>query len=87
LNNTPPCYLYLFDTESTLFGFYEFHIHKPNNKDSEVNFHKFLASLSNDIFKNCVYEAMKKNAYTNDYKFYMHISSKNLLEKKVDKMY
>jgi len=82
LNNTPPCYLYLFNAEGKLFGHYEFHIHKPNNqKEAEGGFDNFVSSLSEDMIKNCVYETMKKNAYTSNYKFYMHISNKNILGK------
>jgi hypothetical protein len=83
LKNTPPCYLYLFNAEGKLYGHYEFHIHKPNNqKEAEVGFDNFVSSLSEDIFKNCVYETMKNNAYTSNYKFYMHISNKNIIGKK-----
>jgi len=83
LNNTPPCYVYLFNAEGKLFGHYAFHIHKPNNKkEAEAGFDRFVVSLSKDIFKNCVYETMKNNAYTSKYKFYIHISNKKILVQK-----
>lgn len=34
--------------------------------------------LTNTITKCCVYESMKNNVYTNNYKFYMYISHKSI---------
>lgn len=81
LNNTPPCFIYLFDPEGKLFGHYEFHIHKPDNENAELAFDRFIVSLMGDIFKNCVYEIMKNKNFTKNSKFYMHISNKNVLSK------
>jgi hypothetical protein len=83
LNNTSPSYLSLFNSEGKLFGHYQFHIHNPDNEGDELGFDLFVASLSKHIFKNCIYETMKNNVSTNDYKFYMNISNKNILDKKI----
>lgn len=84
LNNTPPSNLYLFDSEGKLFGHYEFHIYNPDNESDQLGFNLFVATLSHHMFKNCIYEIMKKNGFlrfTNESKFYLDISNKNILKK------
>ena len=81
LNNTPPCSLIIFNSDGELFGHYKFHIHKPDNKNAELNFDDFVISLMNDIFSKCVCETMKNKVSATNYKFFMHISNKNILLK------
>jgi len=80
LINTSPNFLSLFNEEGELFVHCEFIICKPDNKDAELGFDNFVVCLSKEILKSCVYETMKKNASTNKYKFYVHISNNNILE-------
>lgn len=77
--NTTPTHIYLFDSDGKLFVNYAFLIHNPYEDKDELTFNKFVAHLMNDILKYCVYEAMKKNVYTNNYPFYLHISKKKII--------
>ena len=81
LSYTPPTYVYLFDSEGELFRQYAIHIHKPDSVKAELGFETFVASLDDDMLKNCVYKTMIKNVSTNNYKFYLCISDINILEK------
>jgi hypothetical protein len=80
-DSTLPSFISLFDSEGKLFAHYGFLIHKPDNeKAAELAFDNFVLALSQDIFKNCVYETMNKNVSTDNYKFYMHISYNDILD-------
>jgi hypothetical protein len=79
LSKTPPCHLFLFDSEGNLFKHYTFHIHKPNDETDNLAFEDFSISLMKDIFKHCLYETFKKNISAKNYKFWIHVSNKNIL--------
>lgn len=74
---TPPCHIFLFDSDGKMFLHFTFYIHKPNNEKSKIHFDNYVFSLRKEIFKHCVHETMKKNVSALNYKFYMHISTKN----------
>lgn len=74
---TPPCHIFLFDSDGKLFRHYKFHIHKPENEKAALAFDNFVIDLINHIFECCVNETTKKNVSAVNYKFYMHISNKN----------
>jgi hypothetical protein len=64
---TPPCHIFLFDSDGKLFRHYKFHIHKPENEKTELAFDNFVIDVKNHIFESCVYETTKKKCFC--YKF------------------
>ena len=81
LTNTSNSYIYLFNSEGKLFGYYGFLMHNPYDDITTKDYDNFVSTLSHDILKSCVYETMNNNVSTKNTIFYFYISNDNLLEK------